>query len=396
MGAKPSPPASSDGNDPAYDQERARLYAPGVPMSALSPNETRLPVPATTGAGYASRLEPPELEPLGRLPYPLEARTHAPHVTIVIPAFDEQPVLQLTYARVRDAMEALGVSWSVLFVNDGSRDATVEVLESLYRADERVSYILLSRNFGHQAALTAGLDHAHGDVIVTMDADLQHPPELIATMLDAWHQGYDVVHTRKLATEDLGKVRGVVTRLAYRAIRRVATVPFVSQASDFRLLDGEARDAVNRLPERGRLYRGLTPWVGFRQAVMPYVAPARANGVSSYGVRQLAALFARSFFDFSSAPLYVALVLGSTAIFACGGYVAFVLAAYLLGSSIPSGYVSLIFVVVFLSSINLTLLGVLGVYVSRIYDEVRGRPTYVIGRMRSRALEPRRPGRVDA
>ena len=198
----------------------------------------------------------------------------------------------------------------------------------------------------------------------------------------AGREGYDVIHSRKQTTEDLGFVRSLVTRIAYRAIAVVSNVTIIPQASDFRLLDVDARDAVALLPERGRLYRGLTPWVGFRQAVMPYVAAARANGKSSYGARQLAGLFSRAFFDFSAAPLYVALVVGGAAIALCFAYLAFVIGAAAFGKSIPPGYVTQIVAIGFLSSINLFLVGVLSVYVSRIYDEVRGRPTYVVGRKR--------------
>lgn len=322
------------------------------------------------------------VEQFGPLPYPLVRRERRPHVAIIMPVFNEAAVLELTYARVRDVMESEGASWSLLFVNDGSRDASIHVLESLFASDDRVSYITLSRNFGHQAALSAGLDHVQADVIVTMDADLQHPPELIRVMVEAWCDGYDVVHTEKLATDELGPLRSITTRFAYAAIARVSTIRFVPNASDFRLLDREASALVSHLPERGRLYRGLTPWIGLRQAVVPYVAPARAAGSSTYGVKQLASLFTRAFFDFSSAPLYVALFLGLSAISLCFAYVTFVLVALLIGMSIPPGFVSLIFAIVFLSSVNLVLVGVLGIYVSRIYDEVRGRPTYVVGQRR--------------
>ena len=331
----------------------------------------------------ASSRDGGSVQTLGVLPYPLASRAVEPRVAVVIPVFNEEAVVRTTYERVRDVLDAAGIEWSLLVVNDGSRDGTVAVLESLYAADPRVSYLALSRNFGHQAALAAGLEEAEGDVFVTMDGDLQHPPELIAEMLDAWRRGYDVVHTRKVETEDLGWARSLATRLAYRAIGWVANVPFVPHASDFRLLDREARDAVNAMGERGRLYRGLTPWVGFRQAVIPYVAQPRVNGTSSYGLRQLVGLFTRSFFDFSTAPLHAALILGAATIVACLLYVLYVLGAYTFGKAIPPGYVSLVVAVVFLSSINLTLIGVLSVYVSRIYDEVRGRPTYVVARRRT-------------
>jgi glycosyltransferase involved in cell wall biosynthesis len=326
------------------------------------------------------------VERLGDLPLPLEPRaTSDPHVSLVVPAYNEQDVLEQAFTAICAVMESLGVSWSIVFVNDGSEDSTLGVMDSLYKADHRVSYISLSRNFGHQSAIAAGLDHAPGDVIVTMDADLQHPPEVIPVMIEAWRQGYDVVHTRKLTTRDLGMFRSAATRIAYRAIGVTSDVEFVSHASDFRLLDAAARDAIRALPERSRLYRGLSRWIGFRQAVIPFEAGERIAGSTSYGLRQLVTLFGRAFFDFSSAPLRLALLLGTATIAVCGAYLAFVLVAYVSNKSIPPGYVSLIFAFVFLSSVNLTMIGLLGVYVSRIYDEVRGRPAYLLGRKRMRS-----------
>jgi glycosyltransferase involved in cell wall biosynthesis len=291
------------------------------------------------------------IEQLGPLPIPLEPRTAKPTVVLVVPAHNEEEAL---------------------------------TLEQLYESDERVSYISLSRNFGHQSALAAGLDHAVGDAVVTMDADLQHPPDVIPTLLEAWRQGYDVVHTRKIETAELGGMRRFLTHLAYRAIGATANVEFIAQASDFRLFDARAQKAIRELPERGRLYRGLARWVGFRQAVVPFHAARRVAGSPSYGFRQLASLFGRAFFDFSNVPLRSALVLGTAAIVLCMAYLVFVLVAVIVGKAIPPGYVSLIFAFAFLSSVNLTMIGVLGVYVARIHEEVRARPTYVIARNRVR------------
>ena len=326
----------------------------------------------------------PAIEQVGPLPVPLEPRAQSPKVVLVVPAHDEEEVLELAFTEIGNVLDGLGVEWSIVFVNDGSSDSTLDVLERLYQRDERVSYLSLSRNFGHQSALAAGLDHAVGDVVITMDADLQHPPALIPTLLEAWRQGYDIVHTRKVETAELGGIRRLVTRIAYRAIGATSNVEFIAQASDFRLLDAHAQEAIRELPERDRLYRGLARWVGFRQAVVPFRAAPRAAGSPSYGFRQLASLFARAFFDFSNVPLRAALVLGTATIALCFAYLAFVLVALAVGKAIPPGFVSLIFAFVFLSSVNLTMIGVLGFYVARIHEEVRARPTYVVARNRAR------------
>jgi glycosyltransferase involved in cell wall biosynthesis len=320
------------------------------------------------------------IAPAAALPFPLAARKGTSRLCIVIPVYNEARVLELLFARLGEVLEQLDVSWSVLFVNDGSVDNTLSVLDSLAARDRRVSYLCLARNFGQEGALAAGLDHAEGDLVVTMDADLQHPPEVLPVLVEAWRLGYDVVHTRKLSVQGLPRWRRLATKLAYAAISRVADVEIIPDASDFRLLDRAAVRALTALPERNRLYRGLTPWIGFRQAVVPYEARARAEGGSRYGVRQLLPVFARSFFDFSSAPLHVGFIVGGLAIVASLGYVVYSGVAYLTGHHVARGYVTIIFLIVLLSSINLTFSGVLGIYLARIYNEVRHRPSYVLGR----------------
>jgi len=334
-----------------------------------------------------------EPEPLEPLPYPLEPRTSpaCPRLDVVIPAYNEEAVLAQTSAKLASALDALVVDWSVTFVNDGSRDSTVGVLEQIHRSNPRFGYLLLSRNFGHQAALSAGLDQADADVIVTMDADLQHPPEMLEFLLRAWRQGFDVVHTRKVSTVGLSGWRRIVTPIAYSFIQRVAGIRIIPQASDYRLLDAAALGELRAVPEVARLYRGLTSWVGFRQCVVPYVAAPRAGGQSQYSVRQLVTLAARSLFDFSDLFLHAGLVVGSVGVLLSAIYLAFILAWVLVGRSLPPGWVSSISVTIILNSILLFFVGILGVYVARIYREVRRRPTYIVSRVR----KSRVPSRVS-
>jgi dolichol-phosphate mannosyltransferase len=319
-------------------------------------------------------------EPLEPLPFPVEPRsfTGRPRLCVVIPAFNEEAVLERTGKALAASLDALDAEWSVLFVNDGSRDRSARVLEQLHRADGRFGYLLLSRNFGHQAALTAGLDYADGDAIVTMDADLQHPPEMLRALLDAWRQGYDVVHTRKITTVGLSGWRRVVTPLAYSFIQRIAGIRIIPQASDYRLLDAGALEALRSVPEVARLYRGLTSWVGFRQCVVRYVAAERAGGESQYSVRQLVTLAARSLFDFSDVFLHAGLVVGSLGVLLSAVYLIFIMIWLLVGRSVPPGWVSSMSATIVLDSILLFFVGILGVYVARIYREVRRRPTYIV------------------
>jgi polyisoprenyl-phosphate glycosyltransferase len=331
----------------------------------------------------------PRIEPLVPLPFSLEPRTvERPRICVVLPVFNEEAVLETTHRRLAEVLSSTSADWQLLFVNDGSRDQTVGVLEKLYREDDRVSYVLLTRNFGHQAALTAGFDHADGDAVICMDADLQHPPELLPLFLDAWRQGYDVVHTRKVMTEGLSLFRRAATEIAYSAMERVSSVRMIRNASDFRLFDRAALEAVKQLPERTRLYRGLTPWVGFRQCVIPYVAADRAAGTSQYGFFQLLNLFARGLFDFSSAPLHAGLILGAIAVGMSALYFLFILGWMVLGEQTPPGWASSVSVTLLLNSVSLAFSGIIGVYVARIYDEVRRRPPYISTRLRKHDPRP--------
>ncbi|MFN2399758.1 MAG: glycosyltransferase family 2 protein [Gemmatimonadaceae bacterium] len=334
------------------------------------------------------RPETPDIEPILPLSIPLEPRSSAPpSLCVVIPVFNEEAVLARLHEELCRVLDQLDAKASILFVNDGSRDGTSAVLEALYQRDRRVSYLLLSRNFGHQAALTAGLDHADADIVVSMDADLQHPPALLVELFEAWRQGFDVVHTSKLVTKGLSPVRSFTTRIAYRLISRVSQVDIIPQASDFRLLDRTALEAIRALPEKARLYRGLTPWVGFRQCVVRYVAPERAAGTSQYGFKQLLGLFMRAFFDFSDAPLHIGLLIGTAAVGLSTLYLMFILLWLILGEDTPPGWASSVSVTLLLNSITLAFLGIIGVYVARIYNEVRSRPPYVLSRVRTRAGE---------
>jgi len=329
----------------------------------------------------------------GPLPEPLRARTVAcPKVCLAIPVFNEEAVLIDTFTRLSVVLDPLDVDWTILFVNDGSHDATPALLETLFQRHERVEYIVLSRNFGHQGALTAALDNAQGDVVISMDADLQHPPEMLQLMIDAWKRGYDVVHTQKTRTEGRPRREAFAARLAYRFVRQFAGGQIIPHASDFRLLDRQALEAVRSLPERGRLYRGLTTWIGFRQCVLPYVAPPRAGGKSHYLFAQRLSVVAQELFDFSNIPLYVGLIFGGAALFFSLLYLAFITVWFLTatGEDRPPGWASLISVTLILNSVSLVFLGIIGVYVARIYKEVRGRPSYLVTARRLRRDQPRR------
>jgi glycosyltransferase involved in cell wall biosynthesis len=361
------------------NETSAIASAPGSPEArANGGSHQPAAVPADTTA----------IEAISPLPFPLERRSVVrPRLAVILPVFNEEKVLARTHTELARVLDSMDVDWSLLFVNDGSRDGSATVLDALARKDGRVGYVLLSRNFGHQAALTAGFDHIDADVIICMDADLQHPPELLHTMLEAWREGYDVVHTRKMATEGLAAGRSVATRLAYGFVGRVSQVKIIPQASDYRLMDRQVLDAVRSLPELGRLYRGLVPWIGFRQCVLPYVARQRAAGTSQYGFKQLLGLFTRALFDFSTVPLHIGLVVGGIALALSLLYLLFIIGWYVAGKSTPPGWASSVSVSLLLNSVTLVFCGIIGVYVARIYNEVRARPTYLASRVRKPSKE---------
>jgi glycosyltransferase involved in cell wall biosynthesis len=323
------------------------------------------------------------LTQLGPLPTPLQARAiKRPKVCLVIPVFNEEAVLLRTFTEVSKALGELEVEWNALLVNDGSNDATLNTVEQLFQHEERVGYLVLSRNFGHQGALAAGLDHADGDVVISMDADLQHPPELLRVLIDAWRAGYDVVHTQKVRTEGRSRRDALAATLTYKTVVGLAGVRIIPHASDFRLLDRAALAAVRSLPERAKLYRGLTTWIGYRQCVVRYVAAERAAGRSHYRLGQRLVVVASELFDFTNTPLYVGLFAGGAALLFSLLYLAFIVIWFFTGDERPPGWASLISVTLVLNSIGLLFLGIIGVYVARIYDEVRGRPPYLIAAVR--------------
>jgi glycosyltransferase involved in cell wall biosynthesis len=296
-------------------------------------------------------------------------------VSVVAPMLDEEETARIFCDRVRDAMD--GLPWELIVVDDGSTDATPAILAEAAAADERVKVITLSRNFGHQTAITAGLDHASGDAIVMIDADLQDPPELIPTMIEHWRAGSDVVYTTR--TERTGESRFKLTtaRWFYSILGRVADVPLVANAGDFRLLDRRALDALLTMRERNRYIRGMTTWVGFTQTALPYTREARHAGGTKYTFRKMVHFALDAIASFSNVPLQLATVAG----FVCA-MLAFLAVPVAIGFRIFDqflpGVTTTVVAVLLLGGIQLIAIGLIGEYVGRIYDEVKRRPLYIV------------------
>jgi polyisoprenyl-phosphate glycosyltransferase len=296
-------------------------------------------------------------------------------VSVVAPMHDEVGTVEAFHARVAAALE--GERWELVVVDDGSRDGTGEALARLAAADERVRVVALSRNFGHQAALTAGLEHAGGDVVVMMDGDLQDPPEVIPGMLARWREGSDVVYAVRSQRAGESAFKLTTARWFYGLFRRLTEVELVPESGDFRLMARRALDALLAMPERNRFLRGMSVWVGFTQTAVAFERAARTSGRTKYTLRRMLHFGFDAITSFSNRPLQWATVLG----FVCSAlaFLAIPLTVVARYANIyERGVPTTIVVVLLLGGIQLITVGIIGEYVGRIYDEVKNRPLYVV------------------
>src|SRR5215212_2195378 len=305
-------------------------------------------------------------------------------LSVVAPVFEEEALIETFHARVCAAVGDL--PFELVLVDDGSTDRTPAVLADIADRDPRVRVVELSRNFGHQTALTAGLDHATGDVVVMMDADLQDPPELIPAMLEHWRAGADVVYAVRQARAGETRFKLTTARWFYRLFGALTEVPLEPDSGDFRLLDRAPLEALLAMRERNRFLRGMTAWIGYTQTAVPYEREARAAGTTKYTLARMLRFSFDAISSFSHRPLQLATLLGFVC--AAGAFVAIpvVIALRLAGSYLP-GFGTLTIAVLLLGGIQLMAIGLIGEYVGRIYDEVKDRPLYVV---RARRNLPRR------
>ncbi|MFD1677206.1 glycosyltransferase family 2 protein [Alicyclobacillus fodiniaquatilis] len=305
-------------------------------------------------------------------------RQSTPFISVVVPVYNESLVIEHTYQRLRSVLEQLSTLYEVIFVNDGSQDDTQAKLLRLVHLQPEVKVVELSRNFGHQIAVTAGIEHAQGDVVVLIDADLQDPPELIAQFLDKWRQGYDVVYAVRVQREGESWFKRWSAGRFYRFLNRATDVQIPLDTGDFRLMNRNVVDSLLAMHERHRFIRGLVSWVGFEQIGIPYVRAERVAGVSKYPLRKMVRFAVDGVTSFSHRPLQWASKLGfSSSILGFVGILA-ILYMKLFTHSVVRGWTSLMVVVLFLGGVQLLVLGILGEYIGRIYDEVRARPLYFV------------------
>lgn len=300
--------------------------------------------------------------------------------SIVIPIFNEEAVLPILLRRIDALMDKLDAPAETIFVDDGSTDCSSIVLEAKARDDHRCRYIGLTRNFGHQIAITAGMDAANGDAVVVMDGDLQDPPEVVLDMIAKWKEGNHIVYGRRLEREGEGAFKRWTAGLFYRLLGRLSAIEIPSDVGDFRLVDRRALEAFRAMPEHDRFVRGMFAWLGFRAAEIGFRRPARAAGDSKYPMRKMVRLAVNGVIGFSDAPLRVAIWAGMGVSGLALLYGLYVIGLSVAGSHLVTGWSSTIVIVSFLCGVNMLMTGIVGLYVGRIHAEVKGRPLYVVGR----------------
>ena len=299
-------------------------------------------------------------------------------ISVVIPVYNEAKVLHALADRLLPLMESTNCSWEVVFVNDGSADRTWELLQDLRKKEPRISLINLSRNFGHQLAITAGMDHALGDAVIVMDADLQDPPEVLHEMIARWRDGYDVVYGVRTERREETLFKKVSAAAFYRLLDLMTPISIPVDTGDFRLLSRRAIEALRRMPERARYVRGMVAWVGFKQIGVEFQRDARHAGETKYPFRKMVSFALDGMISFSAVPLRIATSIGFLMAGATLLYFFYALVMKVAVGTTIQGWTSLIAVVVFIGSTQLLCLGIIGEYVGRIYDEVKSRPLYLI------------------
>lgn len=296
-------------------------------------------------------------------------------ISIVVPVYNEEENIRTFYDAVTEVMSGLEYDHELIYVDDGSSDSSAMILREIAFNDKRVKVILLARNFGHQLALTCGLDFAHGDAVITMDGDMQHPPDLIPELVRLWESGYDVVRTIRDSTEDATWAKAFTSKYYYKLMNKMASVPIVEGGSDFRLLNRKALETLKRFREHGRFLRGIVGALGYRQAELHFVAPPRFAGVSKFNVRKMLHFALDGVTAFSRVPLRAALYGGII----CGGIsfllILHIIYVYLTGQAL-NGWTTLGVSILFLGGIQLIGIGIIGEYVGRVFEEVKQRPLY--------------------
>jgi len=307
---------------------------------------------------------------------------HRPTVDLVIPVFNEAGVIEQTYAHICKVIDSLPYEFTIYYIDDGSNDGTPKSLATLAEKDRRIVSLELSRNFGHQAALTAGLDASTAEFVISMDADGQHPPEMIPEIIELLKQGYDVVQTQRIDESQGLSLKQITSSGFYTFINQISGTRILHGAADFRGMSRQAVDALKSMPEYHRFLRGMISWMGYRSLILPYHETRRVAGKSKYSFGKMFRLAMDAIFSFSLVPLYIGLSAGGLFFCLAALEMIYVLSFWVRGhtSSLAPGWSSLMFVILIVSGMIMILLGFIGVYVGYIFQEVKGRPVYLLKR----------------
>lgn len=298
-------------------------------------------------------------------------------VSIVIPAHNEEENIIVIVNRIEKVFETLPYRFEILVVDDGGTDKTLQVIEQLAKEKNNFFYIEFSRNFGHQPALKAGLDHARGDCAISLDADLQHPPELFKQMLEKWEEGYDIVYTRRKEDKSLPLKKRKTSAYFYKLLNSLSDIEIEPGTADFRLLDRKAMNIFKSFTENDLFIRGLVRWIGFRQYPIDYIPEARFAGASKYSVSKMRKLAIQGVTSLSTKPLHVAVYMGFFFSFLSLLYIPYVLYAFYCGKHV-NGWASIIITVVFFGGLQLIILGIIGTYIGKMFMQTKSRPNYIV------------------
>ncbi|MDR1155699.1 MAG: glycosyltransferase family 2 protein [Bacteroidales bacterium] len=299
------------------------------------------------------------------------------NISIIIPVYNESSNIRPMVEALHQVMAKTGYGYRVIFVDDGSTDQTLETIQQLAQCDTRVFYISFSRNFGHQNALKAGIDFAGGDAMISLDGDLQHPPELIPVLLEKWEQGYDIVYTRRRDEKGRDKFKRNTSNWFYRLMRRLSGLQMEPGIADFRLLSRRVADILGTFREQDLFLRGILKWMGFRQYAVDYTPGRRFSGQTKYSSRKMAKLALQGITSFSVKPLYISIILGIGFSALSLAYVPYIVWCVISGHAV-AGWASTIMVIMFFGGMQMILLGIIGIYVGKIFIQSKQRPGYII------------------
>jgi len=309
----------------------------------------------------------------------MKSKNH-PEISIVIPVYNESEIVNAFHSQLVTVLDSLNNNSTIWYVDDGSDDETPTILANLADQDPRVRVLTLSRNFGHQAALTCGLDHAEGDVVITMDGDGQNPPEMIPEMLNLYQAGYDIVTGQRQSGGEESFFKRISSRFFYRLINRIGNLDITPNAADFRLLSRQVVDGLKEMPEYHRFLRGMISWVGFKSVILPYKPKSRLGGASKYTLRKMFKLAGDAIFSFSLVPLRIGLGIGGLFYFLALLEAIYVLGLWITGNQprLEPGWSSLMFMLLIVGGTLTTVVSFIGIYVGYIFQEVKNRPIYLM------------------